>query len=116
MRVGVYASNANGTPAALISASASGDLSGAAVATVTFTFAAPITFTAGTLYWIAVHFSSTTVLRAIPVAACMPISFAAGSAVNTVMRGTQTYGALPTTLPTLTPTSSIVPIVRLTLA
>ncbi len=112
-RIGIYSSNANGTPNALIAGS--GDLSCAAAGVQSF--ATTQNLVAGTLYWLCIHTSGTQTLRAIPVAGALPISSSAsGTTVLTVGRATQTYGALPSTAPAVTPTSSIVPWVRMTLA
>jgi hypothetical protein len=117
MKVGIYTSNSNGTPNALVSNSNSGDLLGSALGVVTFTFSGPITLVAGSLYYLAVHWSSTTALRAIPVAALLPLSNnASGTTVNTVARATVTYtSGLPAIAPSITATSSIAPWVRMTL-
>lgn len=112
-RIGIYSSNANGTPNALIAGS--GDLSCAAAGVQSF--ATTQNLVAGTLYWLCIHTSGTQILRAIPVAGALPIrSSASGTTVLTVGRATQTYGALPSMAPAVTPTSSIVPWVRMTLA
>jgi len=112
-RIGLYSSNANGTPNALIGGS--GDLSCAAIGVQSF--ATSQTLTAGTLYWLAVHTSGTQTLRAVAVGGCQPISFTvSGTAINTVGRATQTYGALPATAPAITSTSANAMWVRMTLA
>lgn len=67
------------------------------------------TLTAGTIYWLAVLTNSTQTLRAIPVAALVPLSISAtGGTVNTIRRATQTFGALPSTAPSTTLTGNTV--------
>lgn len=72
---------------------------------------------AGTLYWLAAHYSSATqAQRAVALAAAYPFSAPAvtGTAMFTLYRVTSTYASgLPATFPTATPTSSVIPAIRL---
>jgi hypothetical protein len=111
----IYSSNANGSPNALLVTTTNLDCATTGVKALSITSTA---LTAGTLYYIAVMFSSTQTLRGIAVAACLPVAQAAsGTAVPTVVRATQTYASgMPSTAPAGTSTSTIVPWVRMQLA
>lgn len=112
-KVGLYSSNTTtGLPDTLLEGS--GDLSCATTGVKTYAIT-PRTLTAGTLYWLAVHFSSTQTLRALAVGGCMPIaSQAAGTAVPTSIRATATYASgLPATAPSGTNTTVVAVWVRM---
>lgn len=91
-KLGLYASNANGLPSTLLEAS--GDLSGAAVATLQYNLPASRVLTAGTLYWLAIHHSSTATHRAIAVGA-LPGLFQLTGATSetTILRQTVTFAS-----------------------
>lgn len=111
-RVGLYSSNANGTPNALIVGTA--DLSCAAVGVVSAVIASTV-LTAGTLYYIGVLASSTQTLRGIPLASLLALSSpTSGTAVFTTYRATQTYATgLPAVALSVVLTSAIAPWVRM---
>ena len=90
-RVAVYASDADGRPSTKLYES--GDLSGATVAAVTATPGSPLTFTAGTIYWIGVWHSSTCTIRTIAVASAYSLGMNGNTATQyiTVIRRTVTY-------------------------
>ncbi len=110
--VGIY-SDLNGSPNARLA----GTTTPLDCATTGFkTFAlSNLTMTAGQTYWLAVLTSSTQTLRAIPVAALLPIAApASGTAISTVRRATSTFASgLPATAPATTPTSAVAPYARL---
>ena len=69
------------------------DMSGATVANVQQAIAA-LALNKGTLYWIAIHFSSTTTVRANATAAMLNIGMLSnGATPMTVLRATQTYAS-----------------------
>lgn len=110
MKLGVYASAVNGTPAALIVGSA--DISCATIGVKAFAITGNQVLVAGTLYWLAVHFSSTQSLKALPLASMVSIS-----ADFNIMRMTQTYASgLPASGSTAVATNSIAPRVLMQLA
>lgn len=112
-KVGLYDSNpTTGLPDARLEGS--GDLSCATTGVKTNAIT-PRTLTAGTLYWLAIHFSSTQTVRAVAVGGCMPIaSQAAGTAVPTSIRAKATYASgLPATAPAGTNTTVVAVWVRM---
>lgn len=107
-KLGLYRADADGLPSTRLEAS--GDLSSAAVATLTYTLPAPRTLTAGTTYWLALHASGGPTFRGIVLGALMEIfgGDAAGSPSNTLLR--QSSVAYASGLPnpaTASPTDAI---------
>lgn len=111
-KIGIYASDANGNPAALIAGSGNLDCSttGAKTAAV-----GPLTLNAGTIYWLAIHSSSTQTYRGIPVAALQPLGHNATLNTSyTIRRATPAFaGGLPANAPATTLTSAIAPWMRM---
>jgi len=111
-KAAIYSDNGSGAPNALLAGTA--DLSCATTGVKTGAVSS-LTLTAGTIYWFAVHSSSTQTLRGIPLSALLPIgvSNAANLAHFTSRRGTSSYaGGLPSVAPTSTPGANIAPMVR----
>ena len=113
-RLGIYSSNANGLPDALLTGQ--GSLLDCSVIGEKKSVVA-VLLTAGSVYWIAIHSSLAQTYRGIPVASMMPIGHTAtGATVLTLRRATLLFSnGLPATAPTTTPTSSIAPLVKLRL-
>jgi hypothetical protein len=105
-KLGLYASDANGLPTTLLETS--GDLSAAALAVLQYNLPANRTLTAGTVYWLAVHHSSTPTLQAIAVGA-LPELFAltGNTSPLTVLRQTVTYASGLPNPATATPASAV---------
>ena len=114
-RVGIYASDASGNPAALIvGSSANLDCTTAGVKASTVTTTPLI---AGNVYWLAVLSSLAPTFRGVATAALHTLGHDATlNTIYTCRRATATFGALPTPAPATTLTSSLAVWVRLKLA
>lgn len=70
----------------------------------------------GLLYWVALWTQGAPSFRAVDYQACLPLNIggAASDSPNTLLRGSAAYAASGTwpSIPTLTPTRSLVPLVR----
>jgi len=112
-RILVYSNN-NGQPGTKIVEST--NLSTAAIGIKTFSTSQ--TFTAGEIYWIGVHTSSTQTLRAVPVANMLNIGTPTTQSTThfTMYRVTVAYGSAPTTYSGGVLTSSIANEIRITAA
>lgn len=116
-KIGIYANDASAMAPTGAPLASSGDLSGAAIATVTWTPATPFTFTAGTAYWIAVHASSTQTLRSLTATNLHPLGLTSGTSTVAVAVRSQvsTYSSgMPTGASSTWPLlSSNMPMVRM---
>lgn len=112
-RVGIYSSTVAGLPDALLTGQ--GSLLDCASTGAKASAVGPITLTAGTLYYIAVHSSAAQTYRGLAVAALLPLGHTAtGTAVYTLRRGTAWFATgLPAVAPATTLTSAIAPWVRM---
>jgi hypothetical protein len=115
-RVGIYSATAAGLPDALLTGQ--GSLLDCATTGVKASAITAQALVAGTLYFLAVHTSSTQTLRAIAVGGLLPLSSPAnGIAINVLRRATATFASgLPTTAPSTTLTSAAAPWLRMRLA
>ena len=113
VHVGIYADAAGAPAAKLVGTTTPLDSTVLGVKVVAVSQA----LVAGTRYWIAVLTSATQTLRAIPVAALIPLSApASGTAIPNLRRATAVFATgLPATAPATTPTSAIAPWVRMRL-
>lgn len=115
-RIGIYSSDANGNPGnKLVEGAAVFTTDAAGIKTLSI---ANTTLTAGTVYWLAVHSSSTQTYRGIAAAALMTLGHDATlNAVYTLRRATSTFAnGLPAAAPVTTLTAAIAPWVRLRIA
>ncbi len=114
LKIGIY-SDLAGIPNALLLGT--GNIDGASNG-VKFE-AATFTFVAGTPYWLAVHFSSTTTVRGIAVGGLIQLAHpaAGGATLSTVRRATVTYASgLPNPAPAATLNGATAPVVMLRVA
>jgi hypothetical protein len=114
LKIGIY-SDLAGIPDALLLGT--GNLDGGSNG-VKFE-AAAFTFVAGTPYWLAVHYSSTTTVRGIAVGGLIQLAYpaAGGTALSTVRRATVTYASgLPNPAPAATLNGATAPVVMLRVA
>lgn len=112
-RVGIYSSTAAGLPDALLTGQ--GTLLDCASTGPKPSAIAPITLSAGVVYWLAVHTSSTQTLRSLAAGALLSLGNAAtGTAIYTLRRATSTFAnGLPAVAPATTLTSAAAPWLRL---
>jgi hypothetical protein len=111
-RIGIYDSNASGNPNNLLVGSTV-NLDCATVGAKTVAIAATA-LNAGSIYWLAVHSSSTQTYRGVVVAALQSLGHDATlNTVYTCRRATVAFGALPAVAPATTLTAAIVPWFRL---
>jgi hypothetical protein len=111
VRILVYSNSSTGIgPATKLLESA--NLSSATTGIKTYTVG--YSFTAGTTYWVGVHWDSTSTLRAIPLANLIQCGTpaASGTTINSMYRLSVTFGSAPASYSGGTLTSSIGPEVR----
>lgn len=117
-RVGIYSAHPDtGLPDQLLSGP--GDLLDCSTAGFKTSAISPaLALQAGTLYWLAVHGSSTQTFRSLAVGALLPLpQTQTGNTHNTQRRATATFASgLPTTAPAATPVSAAVPFLKLRVA
>ena len=109
---GIYSDNGAGQPNAKLAevTGLNGGGNGVRIAVLASNF----TFTAGTLYWLAVAHTSTATLRAMPIGALMAIGLSNTSGARAVSRrATVSGGTLPSTAPATTLTSASMPHFRM---
>lgn len=114
-KIGIYGSDENGNPGALIVGT--GDLNCATTGAKTAVIANTI-LAANTIYWLAVHSSATQTYRALAVAALLPLGHTATlNATHTLRRAVVAFaGGLPANAPATVLTASVAPWVRLKIA
>lgn len=117
MHVGIYADNGNTPDGGALLVGTAAALSGVSNAVVNQAVASTA-LNAGTLYWLAINYSSTTTLRSIAAGGILALGTpASGTGVFTNRRVTRAFGALPATAPVGTAlTSSAVGWVRMKVA
>lgn len=117
MHVGIYADNGRKPDGGALIVGTVAALSGAATGVVAQAIA-DTTLSSGTLYWLAINYSSTTTVRAIAAGGLLALGTpASGTGMFTNRRVTRAFGALPATAPTGTAlTSSVVGWVRMKVA
>ncbi len=117
--IGIYADNGAGSPGALLYGTAGFNAGTTGVKTENITIAATpatFTFTAGTVYWIAVLSSSTATFRALGIGGMYSIGVIASGAHANLRRATLAGFLLPATAPVTTLTAATTPQVRMTVA
>jgi len=115
VRLGVYSSTENGLPNQILAQS--GSLLDAGSIGVKTSDIPNLTLNAGTLYWLAVHSSSTASFRAIPVSGLVALRPAFGTnSTHTCRRMVQTFTSGLPTQPMTTLASSNLPWFRLRIA
>lgn len=113
-RIGIYSSTVAELPFQLLTG-AGALLDCATIGAKASPIAPAITLTAGTLYWIAVHTSSTQTVRGLAAGAVLSLGHTAtGTTVYSLRRATVTFAlGLPAVAPATTLTSAVVPWVRM---
>jgi hypothetical protein len=114
-KIGIYASDGNGNPSALIVGT--GNLDCATLGAKTAVIANTVLIL-NTVYWLAVHSSATQTYRALAVAALLPLGHPATlNTTHTLRRATAAFaGGLPVNAPATVLTASVAPWVRLKIA
>lgn len=104
-RIGIYSSNASGVPDALLSGAGT-LLDCGSTGSKTSAVSPSVTLIAGTVYWLAIHYSSTQTLRSLSVGSLLPLNVpVTGTTHNTGRRATATFAS---GLPNPAPSTSLI--------